>query len=297
MPWRKCFPIHEIGRIDGGRGFRTGKKGFRIGGNTFYDRKNKIPMKILESKRSEIGKIAEFRGIPNGFPNLAYVPILGRGTAIFILNGKRILVRNVLHVPGLAVLLYSHRTHITQQGCGFVGTWESEFLVYFPTFVLSVNTAVDCHLSFDPLDRSAPLATLHYVQPRCPPAVYPSEVSPSTSTAAPSPASPVMIEDDNVATLPSAEHPILTSSVPSSAVSLHALLMHIKSLTDAVNHLTSSSSHTPQPHSSPTPRALDVNKMPATDSDDAPASCLLSTVSSEEITCLLHHPCTSFPSV
>ncbi len=43
---------------------------FRIGGNTFYDRKNKIPMKILESKRSEIGKIAEFRGIPNGFPNL-----------------------------------------------------------------------------------------------------------------------------------------------------------------------------------------------------------------------------------
>ncbi len=43
---------------------------FRIGGNTFYDRKNKIPMKIPESKRSEIGKIAESRGIPNGFPNL-----------------------------------------------------------------------------------------------------------------------------------------------------------------------------------------------------------------------------------
>jgi hypothetical protein len=70
MPWRKCSPIHEIGRIDGGRGFRTGKNVFRIGGNTFYDRKNKIPMKILESKRSEIGKIGEFRGIPDGFPNL-----------------------------------------------------------------------------------------------------------------------------------------------------------------------------------------------------------------------------------
>ncbi len=28
-------------------------------------------MKIPESKRSEIGIIAEFRGIPNGFPNLA----------------------------------------------------------------------------------------------------------------------------------------------------------------------------------------------------------------------------------
>ncbi len=44
---------------------------FRIGGNTFYDRKNKIPMKILEFKRSGIGLIAEFRGIPNGFPNQA----------------------------------------------------------------------------------------------------------------------------------------------------------------------------------------------------------------------------------
>jgi hypothetical protein len=36
---------------------------FGIGGNTFYDRRNKIPMKIQESKRSEIGIIAEFHGI------------------------------------------------------------------------------------------------------------------------------------------------------------------------------------------------------------------------------------------
>jgi hypothetical protein len=42
---------------------------FRIGKNTFYDWKNKIPMKILEFKRSEIGIIAKFCGIPNGFPN------------------------------------------------------------------------------------------------------------------------------------------------------------------------------------------------------------------------------------
>ncbi len=42
---------------------------FRIGGNTFYDWKNKIPMKIPEFKRSGIGLIAEFRRIANGFPN------------------------------------------------------------------------------------------------------------------------------------------------------------------------------------------------------------------------------------
>jgi hypothetical protein len=62
--------IHQIGTIDGGRGFRTGKNEFRIGGNTFYNRKNKIPMKILESKRSKIEIIAGFREIPNGDPNL-----------------------------------------------------------------------------------------------------------------------------------------------------------------------------------------------------------------------------------
>jgi hypothetical protein len=52
------------------RGFRTRKNEFRIGGNTFYDRKNKILMKIPESKRSEIGMIAEFCGILDRFPIL-----------------------------------------------------------------------------------------------------------------------------------------------------------------------------------------------------------------------------------
>jgi hypothetical protein len=42
---------------------------FRIGGNTFYDQKNKILMKIPEFKRSGIGLIAEFCGIQNKFLN------------------------------------------------------------------------------------------------------------------------------------------------------------------------------------------------------------------------------------
>ncbi len=50
------------------RGFCTGKNVFGIGGNTFYNWKNKIPMKIQEFKRSGIGLIAEFCGIPNDFP-------------------------------------------------------------------------------------------------------------------------------------------------------------------------------------------------------------------------------------
>ena len=53
---------------------------FRIGRNTFNDRKNKFLMKIPEFKRSGIGLIAEFRGIPNGFPNLEDHPPSLRGT-------------------------------------------------------------------------------------------------------------------------------------------------------------------------------------------------------------------------
>jgi hypothetical protein len=32
---RECFLMHEIGRIDSGRGFRTGRNVFQIGGNKF----------------------------------------------------------------------------------------------------------------------------------------------------------------------------------------------------------------------------------------------------------------------
>ncbi len=51
---------------------------FRIGGNTIYNQKNKILMKIPELKRSRIGLIAEFRGIPNGFPNQVSMFILNK---------------------------------------------------------------------------------------------------------------------------------------------------------------------------------------------------------------------------
>ena len=36
--------------------------------------------------------------------NNSFTPVLGRGTAIISLNGQRLLIRNVLHVPGLRLL-------------------------------------------------------------------------------------------------------------------------------------------------------------------------------------------------
>jgi hypothetical protein len=77
--------------------------------------------------------------------NNAFIPVLGRGTAIITLNGKRILVLNVLHVPGLVIPLYSLCAHLTQCGCGFIGTDKSEMLVYFLQVVLSVDMSSDCH--------------------------------------------------------------------------------------------------------------------------------------------------------
>jgi hypothetical protein len=97
--------------------------------------------------------------------NNLYIPVLGRGTAIVALNGKHILVRNSLHVLGLAAPLYSLRAHMRQPGCGFVASDTTGFLVYFPTFVHSINTSVDCHLSYEPLGLCTPLETLHYAQP------------------------------------------------------------------------------------------------------------------------------------
>jgi hypothetical protein len=69
---------------------------FRIGGNTFYDRENEIPIKIPELKRSGIGLIAEFRGIPNGFPNQGLVGlVLGHISLLALLASLYLLALSV----------------------------------------------------------------------------------------------------------------------------------------------------------------------------------------------------------
>jgi hypothetical protein len=110
-----------------------------------------------------------YKSIPNlqvRMGNSSFLPVLRCGTAIISLNVQRVLVCNALHVPGLAVPLYSLCAHLKQHGCGFLATFEARMLVYFPWFVLLVDSLSDCHLSYEPLGRAAPLDTLHYMQPR-----------------------------------------------------------------------------------------------------------------------------------
>ncbi len=73
--------------------------------------------------------------------NNLFAPVLGRGTAIISLNGQRLLIRHVLHVPELWVPLYSLHAHLCQSGCGYVGSYETGLHVYFPGMVLTVDTS------------------------------------------------------------------------------------------------------------------------------------------------------------
>ena len=109
----------------------------------------------------------------------ALVPVLGKGTALISLNGKLILVRNVLHVPTLRTPLYSLRKHLTQRGCGFLCDDSLRGLfVSFPNFVLAVDTTKDCHLSYKPVGRKAALHNLDYFQTWCALNVLPPSQTP-----------------------------------------------------------------------------------------------------------------------
>jgi hypothetical protein len=38
--------------------------------------------------------------------------------------------------------------------------------VFFPSFIIEVDTSTDCHLLYEPIGRAACLADLDYVQPK-----------------------------------------------------------------------------------------------------------------------------------
>jgi len=98
--------------------------------------------------------------------NNSFAPILGHGTAVISLNGKKILIRDCLHVPDLRNPLYSLRAHQRQKGCGFIGMCGLGMHVFFPTLIMEVDTATDCHLRYTPLGRACRLPDVDYVQPR-----------------------------------------------------------------------------------------------------------------------------------
>ncbi len=62
--------------------------------------------------------------------------------------------------------------------------------VFFPSFIVEVDTATDCHLSYAPIGRASTMSFMDYVQP------IQTHTSASTTAVIP-PAPPAVIEEDN----------------------------------------------------------------------------------------------------
>jgi hypothetical protein len=195
----------------------------------------------------------------------------------------------VLHVPGLVVPLYSLRAHIKQRGCGFIGTSDVGILVYFPTFVLSVDTSKDCHLAYELLGRSAPIDTLHYVRPRCELSLYPLEIASHGAVQ-----TPILIDNNSSAEglIDSDRSQVWPVSPPSPLrQDFDSVSAQLCSLADAVASLLPSC----PPSTDSVPSSL-PDAMPAP-VDPLPSPVLLSTMTRDKIVSLVHHPNSTLPPV
>ncbi len=123
--------------------------------------------------------------------NNFFAPVLSHGTAVISLNGKKILIRECLHVLKLRNPLYSLWAHQQQCGCVFIGMYSLGIHVFFPSFIMEVNTAMDCHLHYKPIRRACCLADLNYVQPN-----YATDQSASATATTPVKC-PAKIKPDN----------------------------------------------------------------------------------------------------
>jgi hypothetical protein len=123
--------------------------------------------------------------------NNSFTPILGSGSAVIAINGKRILIQECLHVLALRNPLYSLRAHQRQHGCVFIGVQGLGMFLCFPSFILEVNTTTHCHLSYAPIGHAATMSSLDYVQ------TIQAWTSASATASTPPPAPAVIEAEDN----------------------------------------------------------------------------------------------------
>ncbi len=230
--------------------------------------------------------------------NNSFAPILGTGSAIISINGKLILTRNCLHVPALRNPLYSLCAHQRQHRCGHIGMHQLGMFVFFPSFIIKVNTDTDCHLSYEPIGRSASIAKLDYVQPIQAP-------SPSASTTvAMTPSAPAVVKDeddnDNVMRTYAAHWPKRPSAPPTPPFNMSlipplALLTRLRdldhdNLTRHIYSLEHATVSTPDSHDNNSTPPADTTKV-----QSAPKE--LDCMSESEIQAYLHHPESRFPPI
>ena len=96
-------------------------------------------------------------------PDGTRMAILGIGSIVISMGGKRVLLRNVYLVEGLRVPLFSLRVHRRCPGCGHEANNDG-FFVFFPDFELTVDDAVDSYLEYQSAEKSED-ETFDYVEP------------------------------------------------------------------------------------------------------------------------------------
>jgi len=112
------------------------------------------------------------------------LPIAGIGSAKFAVNGKVLLLRHVLHVPGLRNPLYSLRKNKSMPGCGTFSYQGVGSFILFPGFTLRIDDSVDNIISYRSIGRQDS-HDIAYAQPRASrmsssPALIPDEGSVAT---------------------------------------------------------------------------------------------------------------------
>ena len=70
------------------------------------------------------------------------IPVAGKGTVCYALDGHVIRRKDVLHVPDLDVSLMSIRLHRRRRGCSFVAD-EQDMRLQFPGFSVRVDDSLD----------------------------------------------------------------------------------------------------------------------------------------------------------
>ena len=125
------------------------------------------------------------------------LPIERIGTAVYTLNGRTILNRNVIHIPALRGPLYSLCNHRQRPGCGFYSSYKYGLYLLFPEFILQEKDSYDNIVSYRSLGASYQ-GPIDYIEPKstgskdmASPSVRPSTINPK-----PTPHSPQIIPSD-----------------------------------------------------------------------------------------------------
>ena len=164
--------------------------------------------------------------------------------------------------------------------------------IFLPlSFLLTCH--LTCHLNYESLSKVATLGTLHYIQLRCPPKLYPLETLTSFSTSTPKESHPVVIEDDAFASEP----PVSPTTAPT--INLHGILGCFDSLTWLVERLLPSNVDVP---STIPPSPMAVGGVSDGLDPDVPSALsdsprLLSNMFQEDVLPLIYHDGAVLPLV